>query len=29
LIDTLENPCACKILVDLEYIGECYEITSL
>jgi hypothetical protein len=28
LIDTLENPCACKILVDLEFIGECYEITS-
>jgi len=28
LVDTLENPCACKILVDLEYIGKCYGIVS-
>jgi hypothetical protein len=28
LIDTLENPCACKILVDLEYIAKCYGIVS-
>ncbi|MCL6509037.1 MAG: hypothetical protein K6T59_18680 [Bryobacteraceae bacterium] len=28
IIDTLENPCACKILVDLEAIGDCYDITS-
>jgi hypothetical protein len=28
LIDTLENPCACKLLVDLEYIAKCYGIVS-
>jgi hypothetical protein len=28
IIDTLENPCACKLLVDVEYIGTCYGITS-
>jgi hypothetical protein len=28
LLDTLENPCACKILVDLEYIAKCYGIVS-
>jgi hypothetical protein len=28
LIDTLENPCACKILVDLEYIAKCYNIVA-
>jgi hypothetical protein len=28
VIDTIENPCCCKILVDLEYIGKCYDIVS-
>jgi DNA-binding ferritin-like protein (Dps family) len=28
IIDTLENPCACKLLVDVEYIATCYGIAS-
>jgi hypothetical protein len=28
VIDTIENPCCCKILVDLEFIGQCYGIVS-
>jgi hypothetical protein len=27
IIDTLENPCCCKVMVDIESIGECYGIT--
>jgi hypothetical protein len=29
IIDTIENPCCCKLLVDLEYIGIKYNIVSL
>jgi hypothetical protein len=29
IIDTLENPCGCKIIVDLEYIGTALGIVSL
>jgi hypothetical protein len=29
LTDTLENPCACKLLVDLEYLGTALGIVSL
>lgn len=29
ILDTIENPCACKLLVDLEYIGHKYGIVSL
>jgi hypothetical protein len=29
ILDTIENPCACKLLVDLEYIGTQYGIVSL
>jgi hypothetical protein len=29
ILDTIENPCACKLLVDLEYIGTTYNIVSL
>jgi hypothetical protein len=28
IIDTIENPCACKLLADLEAIGPCYGITG-
>jgi hypothetical protein len=28
IIDTIENPCACKLLTDLEAIGTCYGITG-
>ena len=28
ILDSLENPCACKLLADLEAIGLCYDITS-
>jgi len=29
VIDTLENPCACKLLVDIEKLGEDFGITSI
>lgn len=29
ILDTIENPCACKLLVDLEYIGVARGIVSL
>jgi len=29
ILDTIENPCACKLLVDLEYIGIHRGIVSL
>jgi hypothetical protein len=29
ILDTIENPCCCKLLVDLEYIGIKYNIVSL
>lgn len=28
ILDTIENPCACKLMVDLEYIGNVYGIVS-
>jgi len=28
ILDTLENPCCCKIMVDIESIGQCYNITA-
>jgi len=28
IIDTIENPCGCKLLVDVEEIGKCYNISS-
>jgi hypothetical protein len=28
ILDTIENPCCCKIMVDIESIGICYGITS-
>jgi hypothetical protein len=28
IIDTFENPCCCKLLVDVEKLGELYNITS-
>jgi hypothetical protein len=28
IIDTIENPCACKLLTDLEALSTCYGITS-
>jgi hypothetical protein len=29
ILDTPENPCCCKLLVDVEKIGEVYNIVSL
>jgi hypothetical protein len=28
IVDTVENPCGCKLLADLEAIGTCYGITG-